>query len=297
MYIAVHARNRAVRTVRPPVGNTRRSRWNRARRESAIASSESTNPTATAISSPSTRRTSSSRREAATPAGTARIASVPSRTAATADLFDVRAANGGRRDRPADDPRDGDQREHVRQGLEQQLVGLPRLDEPEPLGERAREAEEERRGEGADRSPAAEDERGERDEAAAGGHVLGERVVEPDRQERAAERREHPRDDNGHVARAVDGDADRVGGLRVLADGADAEAGRRLEHRDVRERDGRDREPDHQVQRAERVSEEENVLQPAEVDVRDLGQVGRRPAVAVDVDVEVARDAEREEVD
>src|SRR3954451_1414563 len=196
MYIAAHARKRPVRTVRPPVGNTRRSRWNRARRASAIASSESRKPTTIAISSPSTRRTSSRRRDAAIPAGTARIASVPSRTAATADLFDVRAANGGGRYRPADDPRDGDQREDVRQGLEQQLVGLPRLHLAEPLGERAREPEQKGGGEGAERAPATEDERRERDEPSAGRHVLGERVVEPDRQERPAEGREHPRDDH-----------------------------------------------------------------------------------------------------
>src|SRR4051812_35802897 len=205
MYIAAHARKRPVRTVRPPVGNTRRSKWNRARRASAIASSESTKPTTIAISSPSTRRTSSSRREAATPAGTARIASVPSRTAATADLFDVRAANGGGRDRPTDHPRDRDQREDVRQGLEEQLVGLPRLHLAEPLGEGAREAEEEGGGEGAERAPPTEDERRERDEPSAGRHVLRERVVEADRQERAAERREHPRHDHRRVARAVDG--------------------------------------------------------------------------------------------
>src|SRR5215213_3958130 len=125
MYIAVQARKRPVRTVRPPVGNTRRSRWRRALRASTIASSESTKPIATAISSPWTSRTSSSRRDAATPAGTARIASEPIRTAAAADLFRVRAANGGGRDRPADDARDRDQREDVRQGLKQQLVGLP----------------------------------------------------------------------------------------------------------------------------------------------------------------------------
>src|SRR3954447_7509437 len=241
MYIAVHARKRPVRTVRPPVGNTRRSKWNRARRASAIASSESTKPTTIAISSPSTRRTSSSRREAATPAGTARIASAPSRTAATADLFDVRAAHGGGRGRPGEHPRDGDQREDGRQGLEQQLVGLPRLHLAEPLGERARKAKKERGGERADGPPAAEDQRRERDEAAAGGHVLRERVVEPNRQERAPERGEHPGDDHGHVPRAVDGDAHRVGGFRMLADGANAEAGRRLEHRDVREADRRDR--------------------------------------------------------
>src|SRR4051794_15143334 len=197
MYIPAHARKRPVRTVRPPVGNTRRSRWNRARRASAIASSESRKPTTIAISIPSTRRTSSRTREAAMPAGTARIASVPSRTAATADLFDVRAANGGGRYRPADDPRDGDQREDVRQGLEEQLVRLPRLDEPEPLRQRAREAEEERGGESSYRSPATEDQRGECDEAATGGHVLRERVVEADREERAAERREHPGQDHG----------------------------------------------------------------------------------------------------
>src|SRR2546427_562965 len=39
------------------------------------------------------------------------------------------------------------------------------------------------------------------------------------------------------------------------------------------------------------------VLQPAEGDVGDRRQVRRRPLLAVDVDVEVPGDAEREEVD
>ena len=45
----------------------------------------------------------------------------------------------------------------------------------QPVRERAREAEEQRRAEGAERPPVAEDQRGERDEAAPGGHVLVER--------------------------------------------------------------------------------------------------------------------------
>ena len=56
---------------------------------------------------------------------------------------------------------------------------------------------------------------------------------EPDREERAAERRQDAGGDHGRVPNAVDRDADRVGGLGMLADGADAQADGSLEQDDV----------------------------------------------------------------
>ena len=94
--------------------------------------------------------------------------------------------------------------------------------------------------------------RRERDEAAAGGHVLVERADEADREVRAAERGEDARDDDRDVARLVDGDADRVRGARMLADRAQPQADRRLEDDELRDDQQHEREPDHQVEIAER---------------------------------------------
>src|SRR5438034_514259 len=65
-----------------------------------------------------------------TPAGTASVDSAP-RTAArraAALLLDVRATNGGGRNGTADHAGDGDQRQHVRESLEQRAVVRPRFD-------------------------------------------------------------------------------------------------------------------------------------------------------------------------
>ena len=83
----------------------------------------------------------------------------------------------------------------------------------------------------------------------------------------------------------------------MLADGADPQSDRRLEHHDPGGDDGQRREPDHQVELAEHGPDEVPVRQEAEVDVRDLGDVRRRSLAAVDVDEEIAGDPEREEVD
>jgi hypothetical protein len=93
-------------------------------------------------------------------------------------LLLVRLPVGRRRDGAPDDTGDGDQGEDVGQRLEQH-GGRPRVLR-QPLREGAREAEQQAGGGRAERAPVAEDHRRQRDEAAAGGHVLVEGVHEPD---------------------------------------------------------------------------------------------------------------------
>ena len=125
---------------------------------------------------------------------------------------------------------------------------------------------------GAERLPVAEDDRGQRDEAAARGHVLVERVDEPDREERAAGGREHARGDHRAVADAVDVDPHRVGRARMLADRADPEPERGLEQNDLGERDQDQREPDHQA-------EVRRMMSPMNGDaVEEATRIGRRDA-------------------
>src|SRR5438094_319170 len=81
---------------------------------------------------------------------------------------------------------------------------------------RARKAEEQCGRKGAERAPAAEDQGGERDEAPTRGHVLGERVDESDREEDAAECCQGTGEGDRRIAGAVDGDAERIGRLRML---------------------------------------------------------------------------------
>ena len=135
----------------------------------------------------------------------------------------------------ADHAGDGDQRQHVRKGLEEDGAGVgvrrrggtrARSRQPNSIAARER----------AERPPVAEDERGERDEAAAGGHVLVERVDEADREVRAAERGEHAGDDRRRCSGSVDGDADGLRRARMLADRAQAQPERRPEDDDVRRR-------------------------------------------------------------
>ena len=83
----------------------------------------------------------------------------------------------------------------------------------------------------------------------------------------------------------------------MLSDRADAQPDRGLEEDDVGRDDRQQRQPDHQVELAEDRPDEVPVLEEAEVHVRDVRHVRRRPLAAVDVDEEVAGDAEREEVD
>src|SRR5262245_23357599 len=87
-------------------------------------------------------------------------------------LLAIGATNGGGWDRAADHAGDGDQREDVRESLEQR--GDRRRVLLHRTGERAREPEQETRSGSADGSPVSEDQGSERDEAAACGEVRGE---------------------------------------------------------------------------------------------------------------------------
>src|SRR5918911_669022 len=242
-------RMRAARAVPSPPARPRvRSLRRRARR--ARRSARAPRSAATGIAAEAWRSfTRAESWASATPAGSAATASRPAATAqgAAGLLLLVGTANGGRRDRAADDAGDGDQREHVRERVEERAVDVPVV-LAEALRERRREPEQKGGPEGAERPPLAEDERGERDEAPAGGHVLVEGVHEPDRQVRPAERGEDAGEGDGGVACGVDRDPDRVGRARVLPDRAQPQAERRPEHDDVRDEEERDREPDHQVE-------------------------------------------------
>ena len=116
-----------------------------------------------------------------------------------------------------------------------------------------------------------------------------------------------PERTTARVARLVDSDADRVGGARVLADRPEPQPDRRPEHDEVRATISDDeQEPDHQVQVADR-------LVPEAWAPYEWGGMWSRkwsftsgmfgipargvPFVAVDLDEEVAGDAEGEEVD
>src|SRR5262245_64111515 len=98
-------------------------------------------------------------------------------------LLDVWTASGCGAPRAPDHAHEGDEREDVRQGLEEVgggEVGREERRALEPEGERAREAEEEARAEGAERPPVPEDDGRQGDVAPARGHVLVEGVAEPE---------------------------------------------------------------------------------------------------------------------
>ena len=99
------------------------------------------------------------------------------------------ARTAGRRPRPAnppDDARDDDDRDQVRDAVEQLRRHVDAEDRQQRL-RRAREPEHERRAEGADRMPGAEDHRREGDEALAGDHLHAEVAGDRQRQVRARE--------------------------------------------------------------------------------------------------------------
>ena len=83
-------------------------------------------------------------------------------------------------------------------------------------------------------------------------HVLVERVRDAVREVDAAEAGQRPRQDDGHVPDPVDGEPDRVGGLGMLADRTEAQAGRRPEEKEMRDHDERERDPDQDVQLSDR---------------------------------------------
>src|SRR5437870_11991197 len=109
----------------------------------------------------------------------------PTRTDAVARgfptlLLDVWATNGCGWDAPADDAGDGDQGHNVREGEQQKQCGGParrdrhvgRVIALELVHERAREAIQHACRERPERAPVPEDQRRERDEAAAVRHLL-----------------------------------------------------------------------------------------------------------------------------
>ena len=71
----------------------------------------------------------------------------------------------------------------------------------------------------------------------------------------------------------------------------------RPEHHEVRRDEDDEAEPNHEVEGADRLPEEALVLEPGDVHVGNLRNGRRSSLVTVDVDVEVAREPEREEVD
>src|SRR5689334_3051222 len=177
-----HARKRPARTRRFSSGCRLRARLKRARREAARA----TRPSTPATGTDPQRDWSSVRpemyRDATTPAGIASTPSAPKKTAtrAAALLLLIRPPCGSRTDRPADHAGDRDQRQHVRQCREERPP-LVAVGVGQPVGERAREPEEERCAPRRERPPLAEDERGEADEALPVRHALVERVHEAER--------------------------------------------------------------------------------------------------------------------
>src|SRR3954453_12540375 len=105
----------------------------------------------------------------------ASTAGVPSTRAARAAalLLVIRTACCRRADRPPDDACDGDEREDVREGLEERPPRIP-VRRRERGGDRAQGAEEQGREPGQERPPLAEAECREPDEPDALGHVLVE---------------------------------------------------------------------------------------------------------------------------
>src|SRR5215475_14335842 len=119
------------------------------------------------------------------------VQALPRTDGRTPLLPSVRTAIRSRRDRAADHARNGDQRQDIWERLEEQRrrTALREVGR-QAVAERAREPEQQAGGIGAERPPVAEDDRGNRDEAAAAGQVLVEEADVPDREVRAAERGE-----------------------------------------------------------------------------------------------------------
>src|ERR1041385_2891885 len=88
----------------------------------------------------------------------------------------------------------------------------------------------------------------------------------------------------------------------MLADGPDAKPEGRPEHDDVREQDDGEGDPDHQVQLTDRVVQEMPEAfwrdsAQVQMNVGDLRDRAGRALIPVDLDEQVARDPDREEVD
>src|SRR5262249_2908992 len=133
-------------------------------------------------------------------------------------LLHIRYSQGLRRRRTADPPSQHDHRQNVRDHLNE-LVG----DVYSALHtnrDRLGEAEEEAGGESADRIPFAEDQCGQRDESAPGGHVAGEERILADRQIGAAEAGERARNHHSPITHSVDAPPSRQRRLGTLAHSA-----------------------------------------------------------------------------
>ena len=83
----------------------------------------------------------------------------------------------------------------------------------------------------------------------------------------------------------------------MLPDGPDSEAEWRFEKHDPREGNQRQCNPDHQIELSEDGTEEGHAVEETEVDLRDRRDVRRCSLLAEDVDEEVPREPEGEEVD
>src|SRR5579862_6135747 len=128
---------------------------------------------------------------------------------------------GRRRDGPANQACQRDDREDVRDhGYELRGNGAGSL---QVDLHRFRRREQEASGPGADGLPAAEDHRGQGDEAAAGGHLVRELML-IERKECPAQSGEDAGCDDGHGANATHGYADRGCGLGMLARGAQSQS-------------------------------------------------------------------------
>src|SRR5207302_2914551 len=145
-------RIRPTRATRSPPARPRvRSARRRARRAKKMADK----PRIAATGIPAAACSSFTRAEScanATAAGRAATARSPGASApgAAGLLLLVGSANGGGRNRAADDAGNGDERQDVGQGLEERAVVRPSLDVLEARGDGAREAEQERGPEGAE---------------------------------------------------------------------------------------------------------------------------------------------------
>src|SRR3954453_18468438 len=188
-----------------------RARTNLARREAPSAISASPAATGTATYSDWSSLTPFRYCERAMATGIASTANSPKKTATRAAprlLLDIRSAGGGRPDRAPDHAGDGDQRQQVRQCLEERAP-LVAVGGRQAVGERAREPEEQGGRVRREGPPFAEHERGEPDEAGACRHVLVERVHEAHREDVPPP---HPRSPPGRnpgiLATLVEGDAD-----------------------------------------------------------------------------------------
>src|SRR2546421_11421382 len=89
--------------------------------------------------------------------------------------------------------------------------------------DRLAEAKDQGRDEGPDRRPFAKDHGGQRDVATTVGHARHERVRDPDREKRPGQAGQEAAGYDSAVAQHIDVDAGSVGGLRMLADGTEAE--------------------------------------------------------------------------